>query len=56
MSWESVRNLDSMHNTLLLIRNIAANARAPEDVLENIELVSEDLDSILTAISEGKKL
>ena len=56
MSWESVRNLDSMHKTLLLIRNIAINAKAPEDVLEDIELVSEDLDEVLAAISEGEKI
>lgn len=56
MSWESVRNLNSMHNTLLLIRNIAINANAPEDVLEYIEMVSEDLDGVLAAISEGEKI
>ena len=56
MSWESVRNLKNMHNALLLIRNIATNAKAPEDVLEFIELVSKDLDEVFAAISKGEKI
>ena len=56
MSWESVRNLNSMHNTLLLIRNIAINATAPDDVSEHIEMVIEDLDAVFAAIAEGEKI
>jgi hypothetical protein len=41
MSWESVRNLDAMHRALLLVGNIAAQARAPERVVEAIDAVQE---------------
>lgn len=34
MSWESVRNLDSMRKTLLLIQNIAAQSKVPDEVAE----------------------
>lgn len=55
MSWENVRDLGSMRNTLLLIRNIAINANAPDGVLMQIEAVSEDLDEVFAAIAEGEK-
>ncbi|MBW1717255.1 MAG: hypothetical protein JRJ77_15770 [Deltaproteobacteria bacterium] len=54
MSWESVRNLEHMRKTLLVIQNIAAQAKAPEDVIEWIEIVREDLDEVFAAIAEGE--
>jgi len=54
MSWESVRNLEHMRKTLLVIQNIAAQAKAPEDVIEWIEIVREDLDEVIAAIAEGE--
>ena len=56
MSWENVRNLDNMHNTLLLMRNIAVNAKAPDDISQNIEMVIEDLDDVFAAFAEGEKI
>ncbi len=54
MSWESVRNLNIMRKTFILVQNIAAQANAPEDVIEWIDDVRESLDAAVAAIAEGK--
>jgi hypothetical protein len=54
MSWESVRNLEQMRNTLLLIQNIAAQSEVPDEVAEWVQIVREDLDEVFIAIEEGK--
>ena len=54
MSWESVRNLDNMRATLLLIRNIELQSQVPDDVLEWIETVREYLDEVFAAIAGGE--
>lgn len=54
MSWENVRNLSNMNKTLLLIRNIAIQAKTPDEVLEWIETVGKELEGVVTAIAEGK--
>lgn len=43
MSWESVRNLCQMRNTLLLIQNLAQTNQAPDEVMEWIDDVVETL-------------
>ncbi len=53
MSWESVRNLDSMKATFILIQNIATQTDAPEDVYEWIDDVRESLDATFEAIADG---
>ncbi|PON13389.1 hypothetical protein C2W62_34605 [Candidatus Entotheonella serta] len=54
MSWESVRNLDSMKATLLLIHNIATQADVPAEVVEWIDTVWNDLEEVFAAITEGE--
>ena len=56
MSWESVRNLDQMRSTLVLIRNIAMQSKVPNEIVEWIEIVQEDLEEVFLAIAEGEKL
>tara|TARA_R110001583_G_scaffold160071_1_gene311944 strand:+ start:3172 stop:3486 length:315 start_codon:yes stop_codon:yes gene_type:complete len=56
MSWESVRNLDSMKSTLLLIQNIAAQTDLPEEVGFWLNEVRSSLDYVLSEIAEGKVL
>ena len=56
MSWESVRNLDAMKMTFILVQNIALQAKAPDEVMEWISDTRESLDIVLEAIAEGKKL
>jgi len=53
MSWESVRNLNIMRKTFILIQNIAIQATAPEEVIEYIDDVRESLDEAVAAIANG---
>jgi hypothetical protein len=46
MSWESVRNLNHMRNTLLLIQNLAHSNKAPDEVMEWIEDVVDTLKEL----------
>jgi hypothetical protein len=55
MSWERVRDLKTMKDTLLLIHNMAARF-APEEVNEWVEIVRENLDEVFRAMAEGEKL
>ena len=54
MSWESVRDLEQMRNTLLLIQNIAAQSEVPDEVSEWITIIRENLDEVFIAVEEGK--
>ncbi len=54
MSWESVRNLNHMRKTFILIQNIAHQANAPKEVIEWVDDVRETLDEAVSAIAEGK--
>jgi len=54
MSWESVRNLESMKKTLLLVHNIAAKPDVPEEIKEWVKIVREDFDEVLIALEEGE--
>jgi len=54
MSWESVRNLNSMKQTFILIQNIAMQTETPEEVSEWIDDVRESLDATFEDIAEGK--
>jgi hypothetical protein len=54
MSWESVRNLDNMRKTLLVIHNIAAKPDIPEEVREWVTHVRESLDEVFAAFKEGE--
>ena len=37
MSWESVRNLGHMRNTLLIIRNLAIQYQVSDEIMQEIE-------------------
>lgn len=54
MSWERVRNLDSMKAALLLINNIAAQADVPPDIVEWINMVWSNLEEVFAATAEGE--
>ena len=55
MSWESVRNLNRMKSTLLLVQNIISQSDAPEEIVECLEGVRENLKEVLSAMAEGDK-
>ena len=54
MSWESVRNLDQMKDTLLLIHNIANQTNAPDDVMFWLNDVQESFEEAVEAIKEKR--
>ncbi len=54
MSWESVRNLNHMKSTLLLVQNIIAQTESSEEVIFWVNEVRGSLDDTLQAIIEGR--
>lgn len=54
MSWESVRDLEKMKKTLVLVTNIANQTQAPSDVMFWINDVHESFQEAVEAIAEGK--
>ncbi|MDJ0829283.1 MAG: hypothetical protein QNI92_05480 [Desulfobacterales bacterium] len=54
LSWECVRDLSRMQTIILLIYNIAKQSSAPQSVIECIEGVKYNYDSVLEAIKDGK--
>ena len=56
MSWGCVRNLKLMKETFILAQNIAIQAKAPEEVLECVDVVREDMEEVFSAIANGEKL
>lgn len=56
MSWESVRNLLHMRDTLLIIRNLALQYQVPKDILEEIEDITEVLEEILKGDTHKESL
>ena len=50
MSWESVRNLRLMPPLVLILRNLSAQGKAPQEVMENIQYVDDILKKILSEI------
>ena len=56
MSWECVRNLKLMRETLLLVENICAQCGAPEAVTESVGAVRGNLEQVFAALKEGERL
>ena len=54
MSWESVRNLDRVRGTLLLIENIISQSDCPAEVREGVGMVRENLEDVFEAIASGE--
>ena len=55
MSWECVRNLKLMKETLLLVHNIARQS-APEEINELVDIARENLEEVQSAIAGGERL
>ena len=56
MSWESVRNLNHMKNTFVLIQSIAQQINVSDEIMELIEDVRDVLYEVLNEIQQGKIL
>ena len=55
MSWESVRNLNRMKSTLLLVQNIISQSDTPEEIVGCVGNVRESLEEVFSAMAEGEK-
>ena len=53
MSWESVRNPQSMHKSLVLVRNLLGKGGVPEEVSEQLAVVNDLMAETLQALKEG---
>ncbi len=53
MSWESVRNLQNMHKSLVFVRNILGQVGVPETVSEHLETVNALMTETLQALKNG---
>jgi len=53
MSWESVRNLQSMCRCLVLVRNLLGQEDVPKALNEYLQGVNELMDDTLQALKEG---
>jgi hypothetical protein len=56
MSWESVRNLNYMKNTFVLVQSIAQQINLSAEIIELIEDVRDVLYETLSEIEHGKIL
>jgi hypothetical protein len=56
MSWETVRQLERMEPLVVLIRNLAVQGQAAEEVLEALEEVNDILREVYEALRQGKPL
>jgi hypothetical protein len=53
LSWESVRNLQTMHKCLVLVRNLLGQDEVPEIVSESLEEVNDLMSETLQALKKG---
>ena len=53
MSWESVRNLQSMHNRLVIVRNLLGPEDVPRALDDYLQDVNETMANALRALREG---
>ena len=55
MSWEVVRHLERMKPLLILVRNIALQADVSENIMQEIDDLSEILDETLKTHPQNRK-
>ena len=56
MIWESVRNLERMKSTLLLIQNVISQSDVPEEIVVCLGDVRESLEEVFLAMEEGENI
>ena len=54
MSWESVRNLQNMHKSLVLVRNLLGQDGVPEIVNDYLDVVNDLMSETFQALKEGE--
>ena len=55
MSWESVRNLERMKSTLLLVQNVISQSDTLGEIIGCLAEVRENLEQVFLAMKEGEK-
>jgi hypothetical protein len=56
LSWETVRHLERMEPLLVLIRNLAVQGSAPEEVIEEIAEITDILEEVYQILKQGDPL
>ncbi len=56
MSWETVRHLERMEPLIILIRNLAIQGNAPEEIIEDIDEVAHLLKEVYKDLQQGNPL
>ena len=56
MSWETVRHLERMEPLVVLIRNLAVQGQAAEEVMESLEDVTDILREVYEMQRQGRPL
>ena len=56
MSWESVRDIERMQSTFMVIRNIAVKAKIPDTLTHWLQEFSMILDNVLKRIANDERL
>jgi len=56
MSWETVRHLERMEPLVVLIRNLAVQGQAAEEIMESLEDVTDILREVYEMQRQGKPL
>ena len=56
MSWECARDLQRMHSTFMVIRNLAAKSEIPDTLAHWTQEVSMILGDVLKRIANGERL
>jgi hypothetical protein len=56
MSWETVRHLERMEPLLVLIRNLAVQGQAPEEIMAAIEDITDIFQEVQQDLKQGKIL
>ena len=54
MSWESVRNLQAMYRTLVVVRNLLIHDEVPEEVRICLDDVNVAMEETLQALTDGE--
>jgi hypothetical protein len=54
MSWESVRNLQRMRSSLILVRNLLQQANVSDSLNETLAQLSELMEDTLRALARGE--
>ncbi len=56
MSWESIRDLDCMNKTIILISNIIRQEKLNEDIAAWMQDIQEIFEEVVSKIRKGERV